>query len=259
MKRFHLTVLLVFAIIISSFSQKVVELKRFSALNATQAVAVDSQYFYTISNAKIVKRNKMNGDSIASWSGPLQHLNSGIVIGGKLYCANTNYPETPMASSLEIYDPVSMKHIASKSFGIFAGSFTWIDRLEDRWYAMFVHYENRAQDLGRTVAYTQFIEFDNEWRRTGGWILPKDLVKHLNPMAVSGGTFMEQGKMLLSPHHFEELYLFDFPKMGYELEWLGTIDVPFQGQGLAIDPYEAQVYWGIHRKNKEVIKIRIEY
>lgn len=239
-------------------AQQVQELSRFKAPNATQAVAVDQDFFYTISNSKIIKRKKTDGTVVAEWTGPLKHLNSGIVIDDKLYCANTNYPQVPMASSLEIYDVNTMEHIGSHSFGIYIGSFTWIDKIEDKWYLMFVHYENKAQDLNRTVDYTTLIEMDSEWRRTAGWTIPKELVERLRPMSVSGGTFAKNGLIILSPHHFEEIYIFKFPKMGYELEWVDTIKVPFQGQGLAIDPSGPGVIYGIHRKNREVISVRVD-
>ena len=228
------------------------EIKRFAAPNATQAVAVDSLHFYTISNAKIVKRKKDDGEIVVEWTGPLKHLNSGIVIDGKLYCANTNYPDLPMASSLEIFDTKTLQHIDSHSFGIYIGSFTWIDKWQDDWYLMFVHYGNYAQERDKGVAYTTLIRTDSLFRRQAGWTIPKKLVDHLKPTSVSGGTFTSDGQLLLSPHHFEEVYLFDFPSMGYELEWKETIAAPSQGQGLAIDRY-AGTLWGIHRKNKEVI------
>lgn len=239
-------------------AQDYTELKRFKAPNATQAVAVDDQHFYTISNAKIVKRKKADGEIVAEWTGPLEHLNSGIVIDGKLYCANTNYPKIPMASCLEVFDTETLAHIDSHSFGIYVGSFTWIDRWEGDWYLMFVHYENKAQERGKGVAYSTLIKADENFRREEGWTIPGKLVDHLKPMSVSGGAFMNDGRMMFSPHHFEEVYIFDFPQMGYELQWVDTIKVPFQGQGLAIDRYEKNHIWGIHRQNREVVLVALK-
>jgi len=236
---------------------QVTELKRYKAPNATQAVAVDSLHFYTISNSKIIKRKKSDGAVVDQWEGPLKHLNSGIVFGDKLYCANTNYPELPMASSLEIFDTKSMKHAGNHSFGLYVGSFTWIDIWEDDYYIMFVHYENYAQEGDKGVAYTTLIQTDSLFRRKSAWTIPKKLVDHLKPTSVSGGTFLPDGNLLLSPHHFEEVYIFSLPQMGYELVWKETIPVPFQGQGIAVDPFDDTI-WGIHRKNKEVIQIKLE-
>jgi len=258
MKNLFFLLSCIMAFMTSTHAQEVEEIFRISALNATQAVAVDETHFYTISNSKIVKRNKSDGKVVDFWEGPLKHLNSGIVLDGKLYCANTNYPETPMASSIEIYDPKTLEHIDTHSFGIYAGSLTWIDRYEGKWYAMFVHYDEKGKERDLDASYTTLVQFDDQWRRTGGWTVPKDLVDRLRPMSISGGSFGENGMIYCSPHHFEEIYILKLPEMGYELEWLETIEVPFQGQGLAIDRYQAGVIYGIHRKNREVISIRIK-
>ncbi len=242
----------------TTFAQKATELSRFSAPNATQAVAVDSLYFYAISNSRIVKHKKSDGSVVLEQKYPFKHLNGGIIIDGKLLCANSNFPETPMASSLEIFDPETLEHIGSHSFGIFVGSFTWIDRWKGDWYLMFVHYENYAQERDKGVAYSALIQMDSEFRQKGGWILPKQLVDRLRPESISGGSFTEDGKLYLSPHHHEEVYVCQIPKMGYEIELLKTIPVPFQGQGLAWDRYQKGVLWGMHREKREVISLRIK-
>jgi hypothetical protein len=241
----------------ATFAQKVTELARFAAPNATQAVAVDSLYFYAISNSKIVKHRKQDGAVVKEYSGPFKHLNGGIILDGKLYCANSNYPETPMASSLEIFDPQSLTHIGSHSFGWYVGSFTWIDRYQGDWYLMFVHYENYAQEGNKGVAYSALIRCDEQFRQKGGWMLPKSLIERLRPESISGGSF--QGDLLyLSPHHHEEVYVCRLPKLGYELELLSTLPVPFQGQGLAWDRYQPGVLWGMHREKRQVICVKIE-
>lgn len=241
-----------------SFAQTVTERTRFSAPNATQAVAVDSLYFYAISNSKIVKHRKSDGSVVFEKTYPFKHLNGGIIIDDKLYCANSNFPEVPMASSLEIFDPETLNHIDSHSFGIFAGSFTWIDRWDGDWYLMFVHYENYAQERDKGVAYSTLIRMDGEFRQKGGWILPDTLVERLRPESISGGSFTEDGQLYLSPHHHEEVYVCRIPKGGYEIELLKTIPVPFQGQGLAWDRYQPGILWGMRRDTREVISIKIE-
>jgi outer membrane protein assembly factor BamB len=225
----------------------------YPAPNATQAVAVDSHHFYTISNSRIVKRRRDGGQAVAEWSGPLQHLNSGIVWEGRLYCANSNFPDQPMASSLEIFDTETLRHVGSHSFGHYLGSFTWIDRRGQDYYLMFVHYNEtgRERDLG--VAYTTLVRTDSLFRRTAGWTVPDSLLHHLAPMSISGGLLLEDGRLLFSPHHYGELYLLRFPEMGYELIWEATLTVPMQGQGIARDPTDPRAIWGIDRARREVI------
>lgn len=240
-----------------TYAQTVTELSRFSAPNATQAVAVDSLYFYAISNSRIVKHKKSDGSVVLEQKYPFKHLNGGIIMDGKLLCANSNYPEVPMASSLEIFDPNTLEHIGSHSFGHYVGSFTWIDRWQGDWYLMFVHYENYAKEGDKGVAYSALIRTDSLFRQKGGWVLPKALIERLRPESISGGSFTEDGKLYLSPHHWEEVYVCQIPKMGYEIELLKTIPVPFQGQGLAWDRYQPGVLWGMHREKREVISVKI--
>lgn len=230
---------------------------RLSAPNATQAVAVDSLHFYAISNSRIVKHRRTDGEPVAEWKGPLEHLNSGIVLDGKLYCANTNFPKVPMASSLEIFDTETMTHAGSHSFGHYLGSFTWIDRWRGDWYLMFVHYDEtgRERDLG--VAYTTLVKMDDEFRRTAGWTIPDSLSRHIAPMSISGGVVLEDGDLLFSPHHFAEVYRMRFPKMGYALEWVATLPAPMLGQGIAIDPTDPTLLWGIDRQTKEAVVGRL--
>ena len=244
-------------IVSPSTAQVVEEFQRFAAPNATQAVAVDSLYIYSISNSRIVKRKKKDGQIVSSWEGPLKHLNSGIILHDKLYCANTNFPESPMASSIEIFDPETLTHIDSHSFGIYAGSCTWIDWYKGHWYVMFVHYDEKGKERDLDASYSTLVEFDTSWRRTAGWIVPKKLVDHLRPMSISGGTFDNNGQIYVSPHHFNELYVLKFPKMGYELEWIYTLEVPFEGQGISWDPFRPNIIYGIHRKQREIIGVKL--
>ncbi len=136
------------------------ELRRFQAPEAGQGVAVDREFFYAINNHTIGKYHKATGERVAGWEGgaggEISHLNAGLIVGGRLYTVHSNYPSVPMLSSLEIFDPATLKHIGSHSFGRMDGSFTWLDRrggstgltAGDRWIACFVHSGNRAAEPG---------------------------------------------------------------------------------------------------------------
>jgi hypothetical protein len=84
------------------------------------------------------------------------------------------------------------------------------------------------------------------------------LVERLRPESISGGFFTPDGKLLLSPHHFEEVYLCSLPSYGYELIWEKTLPAPFQGQGICLDPFQPGLIWGIHREKREIICALIE-
>ncbi len=128
-------------------------LEEFPAAEARQGVAVDADAIYVIDSRAIGKYDKRTGKRIRQWvgpeDGPIQHLNSGVVIEGRLYCAHSNYPHQPMTSSIEIWDADSLEHLGSHSFGIFAGSATWVDFHDGYWWVVFANYGPLAKFAGK--------------------------------------------------------------------------------------------------------------
>lgn len=237
------------------------ELRRVPAAEARQAVAVDDQFLYAIDNRAIGRYDRRTGSRVGGWTGPengpIQHLNSGIVVDGRLYAAHSNYPALPMVSSIEVWEVATMRHVASHSFGIRSGSATWIDRHEGSWWVTFANYENRGGEPGRGVAYTTLERFDDQWRSTGGWVLPSLLVERLRPYSVSGGFWGSDGQLLLTGHDAPDLYLLRLPGAGPVLDWVGTIGGSHQGQGVARDPRDPGLVYGIDRARREVIEMRL--
>ncbi|MDO4948636.1 MAG: hypothetical protein Q4E55_00475 [Bacteroidales bacterium] len=230
----------------------------FSCPNATQGVAVDGEGFYAISNQSISKYT-LKGDSVTTWSEPnpelIKHFDGGIVVDGLLYCSHSNYPEVPMASSIEVFDPRTMRHVRTISLGIDSGSCTWMVRGVDCWYVCFAHYDRSGHNAGGEVlkdaSWTQIVQFDNEWHRLQGWILPKELLDKLHPHSLSGGLFVD-GKFYCTGHDAQKLFVLEFPPYGMRLQLTGTIGIPFHGQGIALD--SKGFLWGIDRTKKQVCK-----
>src|SRR5690606_5791423 len=106
---------------VSLAAQQLDSLQAFDAPVARQAVAVSDKHLFAIDNITIEQYDKTTGEKRLSWkddSGLLKHLNSGLVWEGKLYCAHSNFPEIPMASSIEVFDPETLAHLESHSLGI---------------------------------------------------------------------------------------------------------------------------------------------
>ena len=239
------------------------ELRRIKAPEAGQGVAVDRDFFYAINNHTIGKYRKDSGERVAQWeggpNGEIIHINAGNIHRGQLYGIHSNYPGVPMLSSLEIFDPVKLVHVDSHSFGRMDGSFTWLDRRKDRWIACFVHYGNKGAEPNRDSAWTQIIEMDDEWRRTGGWALPPDLIARFGGRgySASGGAFGPGGHLYLTGHDNTELYVVDFPKAGSLLKWIATMPIPAEGQAFCFDPEQKDMLWLILKRAKEVIVGRV--
>lgn len=230
--------------------------KSFYCPEASQGVAVDADYFYGIGNQVIVKCEKASGRKVAEWreENPdlIRHFDGGIVLDGLLYCSHSNFPEVPMASSIEVFDTATLKHVRTISLGIESGSCTWVVRGDGCWYLGFAHYgngSNGAEPL-RDNSWTQFVQYDRDWHRVQGWILPKALLEQLSPNSVSGCLFLD-GRFYCTGHDAMALFVLDFPPYGMRLVHSGSIDIPFHGQGIALDA-DGNL-WGIDRRSASVL------
>jgi len=119
--------------------------RSYDAFDANQGVAVDRRHFYAVNNRTITKHDRTSGEALLQFAGaeggPIEHLDSGAVIDGRLYAAHSNYPEWPMESSVEVFDTRTMEHVGTHAFGIFRGSLTWLDRHDGSWWAAFANYD----------------------------------------------------------------------------------------------------------------------
>ena len=132
-------------------------LSRLPAPEANQGVPVDGAFVYAVGNSEIGKYDRATGQQVAKWTGDpatFPHLNSCAVIGAELVCASSNYPATPMASTVEVFDPVTMVHVRSQPLGRQPGSLTWVDRREGAWWAGFANYDGRGGEPGRDHRFT---------------------------------------------------------------------------------------------------------
>ena len=227
----------------------------FPAPEAVQAVAVDAHHFYAIANSQIGKYDKQTGQLVKRWGAstdvPLEHLNSGVVIDGKLYCAHSNYPRRPETSSIEIWDTATMQHVASRSFGIYEGSLTWIDWHKGSWWAVFAHYSRKGHQ--KDNRWTSLVQFDSGWRRIGAWAFPKEILRRFHPHSCSGGCWGPDELLYCTGHDRGEVYRLRLPKSGSTLSHVDTMKLPITGQGIAWDRDSDDLY-GINRPYRQVIK-----
>jgi hypothetical protein len=234
-------------------------LRRFAAPEATQAVAVDSTFFYAIDDAAIGKYDKKTGQRVAQWkdqTGHIKHLNSGIVFGGALYAAHSNYPDTPMVSSIEVFetDRLGLQRSISLPQGI--GSATWVDRAQDAWWVTFANYAGKGGEPGKGPETTTLVRFDLEWQRQAEWRFPRAVVDRWDGMSSSGGTWMDGHGLVTTGHHAPELYLLDLPPSGGELTLREIVPIESEGQGIAVDRSEGLLY-SIQRRTHEVLVSRL--
>ena len=233
------------------------EITRFNMVEARQGVAVDQDHIYVIGSRKIGKYEKLTGKTVAQWeeseNGPIIHLDSGVIIEGKLYCAHSNYPGVPMTSSIEIWDAETLEHIGSHSFGIQWGSCTWIDYHGGQWWAAFAHYEKWKHVTEKGSEWTTVVKLDDQWQKLEAWVFPEEVIHKFRPMSNSGGSWGPDGLLYCTGHDLPELYAFRIPQRGSVLELVETIPINIFGQGIAWDRSEKGNIYGIRKKDKQVV------
>lgn len=267
--RLTLTLCLTLLLLVPARAQEVARLQaeeaaRFPAEEAGQGAAADSDHFYAIVNSAIGRYAKESGEREAGWSlprsGPIQHINSCIPHPDRaqLWCANSNFPELPMASSIEIFDTQAMEHVESRSLGLTDGSLVWFDRFGDGWVAGFAHYDGKGGVPYKDHRSTRIVRYDADWEEQGGWMLPNSVLERLAPHSASGGGIGPDSLLYLTGHDREEMYVLAFPEQGPKLIHVAIIDIGLQGQAFAWDhSADQRLIWGISRPNREVRAFRL--
>lgn len=237
-------------------------LRTYDAPEATQGVAVDARHFYPVANSVLAKYELASGVRVDLWEAPdpplVRHMNSCLADGALIRCANSNYPATPMASSIESFDAATLEHAGSVSLGMMdEGSLTWFDRFADGWIAGFAHYDASGGLAYKDHTFSSIITFDAGWRRTGGWTFPASVMERLAPHAASGGALGPDGWLYLLGHDRPELYVVGRPPMGPTLVHLATIDVEAEGQAFSWAQDGTRTVYAISRPQRLVRAIEI--
>lgn len=228
-------------------------LREYAAPEARQGVAVDADHLYAIVNTVIGKYDKRTGERVARWVSPrdglIRHINSCFAESGKLWCANSNFPLIPMASSVEVFDTETLTHSASHSLGILdEGSLTFFERFGEGWIAGYAHYDDIGGLPHKNASYAGIVFYDAQWRRTGGYAIPASVLERMSPHAASGGVVGPDGLLYLFGHDLPELYVVARPVMGPTLIHVATIAVDAAGQAIAWDhSAEGRVLYAINR------------
>jgi len=242
-------------------------LREFSAAEADQGVAVDKAFFYAVDNTVIGKYRRENGEFVERWIGPkhglIRHMNSCYADSTKLWCANSNYSQVPMASSIEIFSTKTLEHLDSHSLGITdEGSLVWFDGItlknkQRGFIAGFAHYSKKGGLPHKGNPYSATVLFDEQWRRLGGWAYPQSILERMHPYSASGGAVSPQGLLYVMGHDLPEMYVLAKPSMGPTLLHLATISIEAEGQAFAFDPTHDDQVWVIDRRAKKVRVIKL--
>lgn len=164
-----------------------------------------------------------------------------------------------MASSLETFDTRTLRPIATHSLGIRPGSLTWAVRRQGSWWACFANYNDSGTTPGFDQRWTHVAQLDEAWQIRQSWLFPPQVVATWGRSSCSGGDWGDDGLLYVSGHDAPELYVLRLPRQGVTLEYVTTIDIPFEGQGWAWDRSVAgeRIIYGISRARQQVVAARI--
>ncbi len=225
--------------------------RTWKAAEANQGVAVDAEFFYAIDDRALGKYEKATGRKVGEWrapaGSPVKHLNSGVVVGGQLLVAHSNFPAKPDESSLEYFDVETLRPAGRKIFEQPPGSLTWLVPAGDGWIASFAHYRQNSDP-----ALSRIVRYDARWNVLATWSFPPELLARFGAFSCSGGGYALDGRIWVSGHDARELYVLELPPSGGQASWVGTVGFVSRGQAFAWDPSRPQELYSIQRKTREV-------
>ena len=227
------------------------------APEAKQAAATDERFFYAITNTLVAKYDRENGERVAVSTGEAEHLNSGFLWEGRVYCAHSNYPHVPEQSKILVLDPDTMRLSTFKDFGNAGGSLTWAVRHGGHWWCNFARY-------GSDNVRTFLVKYDDDWREQGRWTYPPEVFGELHEYSFSGGVWRD-GSLLVTGHDDPVLFRFQLQDGQPLLRLVEKQSIPFTGQGIADDPRtgglvgidRARKKWSWHDRGRERSRPRV--
>ena len=112
--------------------------------DARQAVAVDAQHVFAISDRHISKIDRASGKTVLQWSAagtdsPVRHLNSAVVLGDRIYAAHSNWPATPAQNSIEAWNIATLAPVDSIRISGVRTWITWVDWYKGYWWVVLAH------------------------------------------------------------------------------------------------------------------------
>jgi hypothetical protein len=234
------------------------EIRRLPAEEARQGVAADRRFVYAIANSEIGKFDRRSGRKVAEWAGdPAEfiHMNSCTLAAETLVCAASNYPDVPMASSVEWFDTRSLRHVRSRSLGPGRGSLTWLEWHDGSWWACFANYDGRGGEAGRDHRLTTLVRYDRDFVEQAAWLFPKSVLERFAPYSASGGAWKD-GLLYVTGHDRPEMYVLRLPRAGSRLVHLATVPIPTPGQAIQWDRTGGTL-WSLDRKARQLVESRV--
>lgn len=235
--------------------------RRIAAEEANQGAASDGAHVYAIDNSRIGKYRITTGQRVATWSGDparFPHLNSCTLAKGRLMCAASNYPAVPHASSVEWFDPRTLRHVRSAPLGAMPGSLTAIMWRKGAYWAVLANYDGRGGVPGRDHRHTRFVRMDRHLTITASWSFPDSVLERMAPRSCSGASWGRDGRLYVTGHDRREAYVLRLPVTGTTLIHENTVGIASAGQAIDWDPHHRGWLWSIDRDSRMLVANRMD-
>lgn len=236
------------------------EVRQLPAAEARQGAAADAKSVYAIDNNIIARYDKKTRQKTGEWRADperFSHLNSCSLRGRFLVCANSNYPQTPMASSVVWVNTETMRLARVRQLGRAFGSLTWIQWRKGSWWACFAHYDGRGGEKGYDHRATVLVRYDSKFKARATYRFPDSVLTKFSPSSSSGGSWNSDGMLYVTGHDKREIYALRLPARSNTLIHIATISSPTAGQGIGWDPSTPRMLWSIERATKTLVASHI--
>lgn len=231
-------------------------IQRLPTTEATQAAVGDGRFVYAVGNHSIGKYDRASGQRVAVFDGDpalFPHMNSCVTDKAELVCAASNYPDVPMASSVEIFDRTTLRHLRTTALPPLPGSLTSIERHDGSWWATLANYDGRGGAPGRDHRSTLLVRLDDQLRPVASWLFPQTVLDRFSPRSCSGASWGDDGRLYVTGHDRPEMYVLDLPKAGATLRHVATVPLATGGQAIGWDRSRKRVLWSIDRATRAAV------
>lgn len=231
--------------------------------DAYEGVAVGKDFFYAINTKSISKHKIDNGEHVKTvvfTNHPrIKHLNSGVVLGNRLYVCNNPDDVLFSYNTIEVFDlNLEFQYYIEVTGN--TGSLIAIDYFDNRWWTCFSHYKDHARYT--IIAEMYFPRPDlstagqtNEkdlvrWHIRNRYYFPNDIVNRSN--AISGFSFGPDGLVYATGKDCNELFVLHLHRSSPIMSLDRIIKLDIDGQAIDWDRKRKKLY-GIHRGLQKVI------
>ena len=239
-----------------------VETARFPAPEARQGVTAGSRFVYAIDNNTIAKYDPATGKRAARWKGNprrFKHLNSCTLVERTLVCAGSNYPDLPMASSVETLTPdASAPRHAQPWRGARVSTLGRLAR--GKLVGLLRQLRRQGRRAGPRPPPDDDRALFTGLRRAAGVAVSQEVLRRMAPRSSSGGAWNADGLLYVTGHDAAEMYAERSARAGSwcpALELVAIVPTVTAGQAIDWDPEQPRTLWSIDRKASQIVASRI--